>query len=100
MKERAKKILKELKEILTTRTGWLSWLIVNLFWSAFWLIPLIYGFVFEDPYMYALAGSIYLFFLQPLIPMWLISAINIIWLYRLMKRRKSNASSKNIQEKE
>jgi hypothetical protein len=91
MRERIKRILLELKEILTTKTGWLLWLIVNLFWSSFWLVPLVYGFIFEDSYMYALAGTIYLFFAQPLIPMWLVTALNIIWLYRIVKKKKTDS---------
>jgi len=90
MKEKTKKILSEVKQIMTTKTGWLAWLIVNAFWSSFWLVPLVYGFIFKDNYMYALAGTIYLFLLQPLIPMWLIVALNTIWLYRFLKRRKDS----------
>jgi hypothetical protein len=88
MKQKIKAMMLEFKQILTTKIGWLSWLIVNLFWSAFWLIPLVYGFIFEDVNMYALAGAIYIFFAQPLIPMWLIVTLNVIWLYRLIKKRR------------
>jgi hypothetical protein len=79
--------LKQIKIILTTKEGWIAWALANLLWSTFWLIPLVIGFIFNDPYFYALAGAIYLFFLQPLIPMWLIVSITVLFIYNQIKKK-------------
>jgi hypothetical protein len=82
---KTKQLLLHFKTVITTPKGWLSWGLANLLWSLFWLIPLVIGFVFNDPNMYALAGAIYLFFLQPLIPMWLIIPISTFGIYKIIK---------------
>jgi uncharacterized membrane protein len=79
--------LKQIKTLLLTKEGWIAWLLANFFWSTFWLIPLIIGFVFNDPSYYALAGAIYLFFLQPLIPMWLIVSVTVLFIYKIIKKK-------------
>jgi hypothetical protein len=81
-----KKVIKEqLKLIFTTPVGVVSWVIANFIWSLFWIIPLVIGFVFNDPNMYALATTIFLFFLQPLIPMWLVIPITTLFIVKLFK---------------
>ena len=82
---KTKQLLLHFKTVITTPKGWLSWGLANLLWSLFWLIALVIGFVFNDPNMYALAGAIYLFFLQPLIPMWLIIPISTFGIYKIIK---------------
>jgi hypothetical protein len=79
------KTKKHFKVILTTPLGWLSFFLSNLFWSSFWLLPLIYGFLFQNNDYIVLAGAIYLFFLQPLIPMWLITPLTTFFIYKLIK---------------
>lgn len=78
---RAKALMKEL---LATKKGWLSILLSNVFWSTFWGVPLVAGFVLNDPQLYMVAGGIYLFFWQPLIPMWLIVPLTAIFIKRRM----------------
>ena len=82
---KAKQLLLHFKTVITTPKGWLSWILANLLWSLFWLIPLVIGFVFNDPNMYALATAIFLFFVQPLIPMWLIIPISTFGIYKIIK---------------
>jgi hypothetical protein len=71
-----------MKELLTTKKGWLSILLANTFWSTFWGIPLIAGFILSDNSLYVLAGSIYFFFWQPLVPMWLIVPVTAMFIKR------------------
>jgi hypothetical protein len=82
---KTKQLLLDFKTVITTPKGWLSLALANLLWSLFWLIPLVIGFVFNDSNMYALAGAIYLFFFQPLIPMWLIIPISTFGIYKIIK---------------
>ena len=77
MKEKIKLIFKEL---FLTKRGWLAILFANLFWSSFWLLPLIYGFITQQNYWYGIAGAVYLFFWQPLIPMWIIVPFTAIFI--------------------
>jgi hypothetical protein len=81
-----KKVIKEqLKLIFTTPIGIVSWLLANLFWSSFWLIPLIIGYILKNEEFYILSGSIYFFFWQPLVPMWLITPVTTLFIVKLLK---------------
>ena len=66
------KIKKIIKELFATRYGWFSLLLANLLWSMFWLPTLVLWFVTKEEYYLVISTSIYLFFAQPLIPMWII----------------------------
>jgi hypothetical protein len=83
MWKRAKELTKEL---LATKKGWLSILLSNVFWSSFWGIPLIIGFVLGDESLYVLAGAIYFFFWQPLVPMWIIVPVTALFIKRKILR--------------
>lgn len=85
IKETSKAVLHQFKTVLTTPKGWIAFLLSNVFWSSFWAVPLIYGFLSGDNNYIALAGAIYLFFLQPLIPMWLITPLTTFFIYKLIK---------------
>lgn len=87
IKETSKVILLKFKTLLTTPNGWLAFLLANVFWSSFWAVPLIYGFIFKDNNYIALAGAIYLFFVQPLIPMWLLTPLTTFFIYKLIKQK-------------
>jgi hypothetical protein len=82
---KSKAVLIHFKNVMTTKEGWIAFALANLIWSSFWLIPLIAGFLLREPYYYALAGAIYLFFLQPLIPMWLVTPLTTFAIYKLIK---------------
>ena len=82
---KTKEMLLHFKTVITTPKGWLSWELANLLWSLFWLIPLVIGFVFNDPNMYALATAIFLFFVQPLIPMWIVIPLTTFAIYKTIK---------------
>jgi hypothetical protein len=73
LKENKREKLKRiLKELFATRYGWLSIILANVFWSMFWFPFLVIWFFTRENYWLVIATSIYLFFAQPLIPMWLI----------------------------
>jgi hypothetical protein len=83
-----KQRLQQIKLIFTTKEGWFALLLSNLFWSAFWFIPLVIGFIFQDEYYYILAGGIYLFFFQPLVPMWFIVPLTAHFIWKKMYKKK------------
>lgn len=66
------KIKHILKELFATRYGWFSLLLANLLWSMFWLPTLVLWFVSKNDVYLLISTSIYVFFAQPLVPMWLI----------------------------
>jgi len=66
------KVKRILKELFATRYGWLSLLLSNLLWSMFWLPFLVLWFMTKDNQFLVIATSVYVFFAQPLIPMWLV----------------------------
>jgi hypothetical protein len=66
------KIKHILKELFATRYGWFSLLLANIVWSMFWLPTLVLWFVSKNEVFLLISTSIYVFFAQPLIPMWLI----------------------------
>jgi hypothetical protein len=82
-KEKAKKLLKEL---FTTPLGIVSWILANIFWTSFWAIPLAIGYITKNEEFYVLSGSIFFFFWQPLVPMWLITPVSSIFISRLLRK--------------
>jgi hypothetical protein len=84
-----KQQLQQIKKIFITKEGWFALLLSNLFWSAFWLIPLVIGFVFKNESYYILAGSIYFFFWQPLIPMWFITPLTAYFIWKKLFKKSS-----------
>jgi hypothetical protein len=66
-KQRRLKLI--LKELFATRYGWLSIILANVFWSMFWFPFLVLWFITQDNQYLVIATSVYLFFLQPLVPM-------------------------------
>jgi hypothetical protein len=66
-KQRRLKLI--LKELFATRYGWLSIILANVFWSMFWFPFLVLWFITRDNQWLVIATSVYLFFLQPLVPM-------------------------------
>jgi hypothetical protein len=70
LKENKREKLKRiLKELFATRYGWLSIILANVFWSMFWFPFLVIWFITRENHWLVIATSIYLFFLQPAIPM-------------------------------
>jgi hypothetical protein len=76
-----------LRNLFLTKEGILSWLIVNMFWSSFWAIPAFIGFITQDNYWYVISGSILLFFVQPLVPMWLITPLSAFFVLKLFSKK-------------
>jgi hypothetical protein len=66
-KQRKLKLI--LKELFATRYGWLSIILANVFWSMFWFPFLVIWFITRENQWLVIATSVYLFFLQPLVPM-------------------------------
>jgi hypothetical protein len=66
-KQRKLKLI--LKELFATRYGWLSLILANVFWSMFWFPFLVIWFITRENQWLVIATSVYLFFLQPAIPM-------------------------------
>lgn len=64
---------QQLKMLIATPKGWLSWFIANVITSLPWAIPLIYGFIFKDNNGYVIAGSIWAFMMLPLTPFWILN---------------------------
>ena len=74
------KLKEQLKMLIATPKGWLSWLIANVITSLPWAVPLIYGFMFKDERMYVLAASIWGFFILPFTPLWVVNLVIAVFL--------------------
>jgi hypothetical protein len=83
-----------LKQLLLTPQGWISWIIANVITSLPWAIPLIYGFVFKDNNAYIIAGSIWTFMMLPLTPFWIINIIIAVWFKNLLFKNKRDIIKK------
>jgi len=74
------KLKQQLKMLIATPKGWLSWLIANVITSLPWAIPLIYGFVFKDNNGYVIAGFVWAFVMLPITPFWMLNVIIAVFL--------------------
>jgi hypothetical protein len=71
----------EVKKLLTSPKGWMSWIIANIITSSLWAAPLIIGFLLQDQNLYAVAGSVWLFMMSPLTPFWVLNLIIATFFY-------------------
>lgn len=94
MTESLKKAKKEIKEMLATPQGWLSWFIANIITSLPWIIPLVYGFLLKDNRGYVIAGSIWTFMMLPLTPFWILNIIIALWFKNLLLKKKRDIIKK------
>jgi hypothetical protein len=74
-----------LKVLFLSKRGWLAIVIANVMWSMFWFPFLLAGFITGLESYYVIALSIYVFFAQPLIPMWLIIPLTSVVILKWMK---------------
>jgi hypothetical protein len=74
------KLKEQIKMILATPKGWLSWIIANIITSLPWFLPLAYGFVFQDERGYYTAAAVYAFILAPFTPFWILNVIIALFL--------------------
>jgi hypothetical protein len=72
----------DFKKLLTSRKGWAAWIIANIITTAFWIIPLVIGFILQDERLYVLAASIWALMLSPLTPIWLLNLIIATFFYK------------------
>lgn len=79
------KVKKITKTLFASKRGWLAILIANILWSMFWFPFLVMGWLTQDAFWYGLSGSIFLFFAQPLIPMWLIIPLTALAILKWLK---------------
>jgi hypothetical protein len=84
-KQRKLKLI--LKELFATRYGWLSIILANVFWSMFWFPFLVIWFITRDNQWLVIATSVYLFFLQPLVPMWLIIPFTAYFILKKVQKK-------------
>jgi hypothetical protein len=78
--------LNQVKIILTTKEGWISWIIANIITSLPWFLPLVYGFVFNDNRGYVAAAAVYAFILAPFTPFWILNVIISLFIYKQIKK--------------
>jgi hypothetical protein len=67
------KLKQQLKMLIATPKGWISWIIANIITTLPWVIPLVYGFIFKDNNGYIVAGSIWTFGMLPFTPVWAVN---------------------------
>ena len=79
------KVVTMLKVLFASKRGWLSLCLAYVLWSLFWSPLLLVGWMTASVELIALAGAIFIFFAQPLIPMWLIVPITAMVLLRFFK---------------
>jgi hypothetical protein len=84
-KQRRLKLI--LKELFATRYGWLSIILANVFWSMFWFPFLVIWFITRENHWLVIATSVYLFFLQPMIPMWLIIPFTAYFILKNVQKK-------------
>lgn len=77
-----------LAKIFLSKRDWFAFFLANLFWSMFWLPFLFMGWLTGDENYYLIAGGIFLFFAQPLIPMWIIIPLTTVSILKLLPKRK------------
>ena len=82
------KLKEQIKMILATPKGWLSWFIANIITSLPWFLPLAYGFVFQDARGYYVAGAVYAFILAPFTPFWILNIVIAYFFMRVIWKRK------------
>jgi hypothetical protein len=76
-----------LKELFATRYGWLSIILANVFWSMFWFPFLVLWVITQDNQYLVIATSVYLFFLQPLVPMWIIIPFTAYFILKKVQKK-------------
>lgn len=79
------KVVTMLKVLFASKRGWLSLCLAYVLWSLFWSPLLLVGWMTASVELIAIAGAIFIFFAQPLIPMWLIVPITAMVLLRFFK---------------
>jgi hypothetical protein len=79
--------LNQVKIILTTKEGWISWIIANIITSLPWFLPLVYGFMFQDERGYIAAAATYAFILAPFTPFWILNVIISLFIYKQIKKK-------------
>ncbi len=84
-KQRRLKLI--LKELFATRYGWLSIILANVFWSMFWFPFLVLWVITQDNQYLVIATSVYLFFLQPLVPMWIIIPFTAYFILKKVQKK-------------
>lgn len=86
-----KRILTKVKSImmrlLLSKRGWLSLALAYVLWSLFWSPFFLYGLLSNDYDYLAIGTAIFLFFAQPLIPMWLIVPLTAYAILRILDHR-------------
>jgi hypothetical protein len=84
-KQRKLKLI--LKELFATRYGWLSIILANVFWSMFWFPFLVIWFFTRENQWLVIGTSVYLFFLQPLVPMWLVVPFTAYFILKKVQKK-------------
>ena len=85
----AKKIKSITQKLLLSKLGWLSIVLANVFWTMFWFPFLVIGFITGDVNYYGIALGIFLFFAQPLIPMWIIIPLTAWMILKWLDHRQT-----------
>jgi hypothetical protein len=74
------KLKNEIKDMLATPQGWLSWFLANIITSLPWFIPLALGWVLNRPNLYTVSAGIWTFVMLPITPFWILNIIIAIFL--------------------
>jgi|GEM_PF-1516503 len=80
------------KKLFLSKLGWVSIILANFLWSMFWFPFVLIGLLSNDGSYYGIAFGIYLFFAQPLIPMWIIIPLTAWNILKLIDRRISKTT--------
>lgn len=87
MKKRTKHLGRQIKALLTSWQGWFAFILANIIWSLPWVIQIIIGFILNDTRFYASAAATAAFMALPFpIPMWLITPLTALFIYKLIKK--------------
>jgi hypothetical protein len=78
----------QLKLLLTTKKGWLSWFIANIITSLHWAIPFFIGWIFDNQNLMIFAGSLWALGLSPFIPLFVINIALAFWINNLLRKLK------------
>lgn len=73
------------KVLFLSKRGWFAIILANILWSMFWFPFLLAGLITGLETYYVIAVSIFAFFAQPLLPMWLIIPLTSLAILNWMK---------------
>lgn len=88
---------REVKEILLTKEGWISWFVANVITSLHWIVLTVIGFITKDAIWYTYAASAWAIGMSPFVPLIILNVAIAIPLKNLLLKSKRDIVIKGVQ---